>query len=83
MFKANRFLQKWHIFLSLLLLLSVPAWAEETKTQFKQSPFTLEIKDNLINLQANQASFKKILKDLEKKTEIKVNIFLLTERWDF
>lgn len=42
---------------------------------FEQGTFTLEVKDNLINLQAEQASFKEILNDLEKKTGIKVNIF--------
>ena len=42
---------------------------------FEQGTFTLKIKDNLINLQAKQASFKEILNDLEKKTGMKVNVF--------
>jgi hypothetical protein len=57
----------------LLLSAAFPAWAEEIKTE--QNFFTLEVADNLINLQAEQASFKEILSDLEKKTGIKVNIF--------
>lgn len=65
------------IFLSFLLLLSisVPSWAEETQIKSEQSTFTLKVTNNLINLQANKASFKEILSDLEKKTGIKVNIF--------
>ena len=65
------------LFLSFLLLLSVsvPTWAEEIQTKTEQSTFTLEVTNNLINLKAEQTSFKKILNDLEKKTEIKVNIF--------
>lgn len=64
-------------FLSCLFLLSTifPAWAEETKTKSEQSTFVLDVKDNLINLQAKQASFKEILKHLEKEIDIKVNIF--------
>lgn len=41
----------------------------------KQSSVTLEVTDNLINLKAEQASFKESLNDLEKKTGIKVKIF--------
>jgi len=66
------------LFLSFLMSLSatLPAWAEETKTQTEQkSAFALEVKDNLINLRAEQASCKEILADLAKKTGIKVNIF--------
>jgi hypothetical protein len=78
MLKTNRIFH-CHSFLALflLLLLSVifPAWAEETETKSKESVFILEVKDNLINLRAEQASFKEILSDLEKKTGIKVNIF--------
>jgi hypothetical protein len=37
--------------------------------------FMLEVKDSLVNLKSDQASFKDILNDLEKKTGIKVNIF--------
>lgn len=36
--------------------------------------FTLEVKDKLISLQAERASFKAILKDLEEKTGIKTKI---------
>ncbi len=78
MVKGNSFLKYWQKFLSffLILLLSVSfAWAEETATITEQNTFTLEIADNLINLQAEQASFKEILNDLEKKTGIKVKIF--------
>ena len=65
------------ILLSILLLLcvNIPAWAEETVTKAEQNPFTLEVKDNLINLRSEQASSKEILNELEKKTGIKVNIF--------
>ena len=45
----------------LVLCMSIPASAEEPA-------FTLEVVNNQINLQANQASSKEILKDLEKKT---------------
>lgn len=77
-------------FLSLLILflfaLLFSAWAERSENNppisltlekggFEQSSFTLEVTDNLITLQAEQASFKEILNDLEKKTGIKVNIF--------
>ena len=56
----------------LLLLFSFNnAFAE---TEVKKSTFTLEVKDNLINLEATQASFKEILKELEKKAGIKINI---------
>jgi hypothetical protein len=84
MLRANRIL-RWHTFLSLFLLLllsaNFPAWAEETEKiiptlakggegGFEQSTFILEVTDNLINLKAEQASFKEILNDLEKKTDI-------------
>ena len=77
------------LLLFCLSLLLVPAWAEENTTLMsakdslliptlekggKGGFFNLEVTDNLINLKANQASFKKILKDLEKKAGIKVNI---------
>jgi len=42
------------LFLSFLSLLLVPAWAEEIKTNSEQSAFTLEVTDNLINLQAEE-----------------------------
>ncbi len=49
-----------------LICVNLPVWAEETKTQLEQKiPFTLEVSDNLINLQAEQANFKEILSDLE------------------
>lgn len=47
--------------------------AEGVETKAEQK-FSLEVTDNFINLQAEQASFKEILNDLEKKTGIKVNI---------
>lgn len=63
--------------LSFLFLLSTifPAQAKETKPE--QSSFILEVKDNLINVKAERASFKEILNDLEKKTgiRVRVNIF--------
>jgi hypothetical protein len=64
----------------LLILGLVNLWSaskiSKPETEiFKQSPFTLEVKDNLISLEAEQASFKEILSDLEKKTGIKVKIF--------
>ena len=37
--------------------------------------FTLQVKDKLINLQAENAGFKEILKKLEEKTGIKVVIY--------
>ncbi len=62
--------------LSLLLIsVNLCAWAEQVETKSEQSTFTLEIKDYLINLRAEQVSLKEILADLEKKTGIKVNIF--------
>jgi len=36
---------------------------------------TLEVKDKLINLQAENVYFKEILRELEKKTNIKINMF--------
>lgn len=63
------------LFFLLLLCANFPAWAEAVETKTEQSTFTLEIADNLINLQTKEASFKKILNDLEKKTGIKVKIF--------
>jgi hypothetical protein len=36
----------------------------------RKNTFALEVNNNLINLQAEQASFKEILNDLEKKTDI-------------
>lgn len=79
MLKTNRFLKYWQgfslLFLSLSLLsVSASVLAEETETKAEQK-FSLEVKDNLITLQAEQASFKEILSELEKKTGIKVNIF--------
>ncbi len=71
--KKNIFLVLSLSFL-LLLSISVPAQAEETKTKSEQRPFTLEVTNNLINLQANKASFKEILSDLEKKTELLSNL---------
>lgn len=37
--------------------------------------FTLQVKDKLINLQAENAGFKEILKEIEAKTGIKVKIY--------
>jgi len=55
------------------LSVTVPALSEETKTV--QSAFTLEVTNNLINLQAEQASFEEILNDLEKKDRNKGQCF--------
>lgn len=41
----------------------------------KDQKFSLEVKDKLISLQAANASFKEILRELEEKTGIKVKIF--------
>jgi hypothetical protein len=53
----------------------MPVWADETQKETNKSSFSLDIKDNLINLQVKQTGFKEILKDLEEKTGIKVNVF--------
>ncbi len=61
------------LFFLCLLCVNLPVWAEETKAE--QNTFTLEVANNLINLQADKTSFKEILNALEKKTGIKVKIF--------
>jgi len=53
----------------------VPVKAADVEADPEDPLFSLEVKNNLINLQAKQASFKEILKDIGKKTGIKVNIF--------
>ena len=62
--------------LSLLFSLSAvfPAMAKEARGKYDQRTFTLEVTGKLINLKAEKASFKEILKELEKKTGVKVNI---------
>lgn len=65
------------LFLSSLvvLLVTFSARAEDNAPKANQNTFALEVINNLINLHAEEASFKEILNDLEKKTGIKVNIF--------
>lgn len=65
------------LFFGILLALAVPVslFAEVTGMSNRQNTFTLDVDGNLINLKADQASFKEILSDLEKKSGIKVNVF--------
>jgi len=53
-------------------IVSCDSFAEATA---KDDKFTLQVKDKLIDLQAENTSFKEILKQLEGKTGIKVKIF--------
>ncbi|RJR15303.1 MAG: hypothetical protein C4581_12360 [Nitrospiraceae bacterium] len=63
------------LIVSLVTFLFSFAWADNAEVKADNPAFNLEVKDNLINLRAEQASFKDILTDLEKKTNIKVKIF--------
>ncbi len=66
----------------LLFLASSPAGAEVSakatgevvEPEVGESILVLEVKNNLIDLQAEEASFKEILRELEKKSGIKVHI---------
>jgi hypothetical protein len=59
----------------LTLLASIPALASEGTITPQQKSFNLKVQNNLISLQAEEASFKEILGELERKTGIKVKIF--------
>lgn len=63
------------LIISIFLILLCPfAWAEEPNINTEQPTFTLEVQDNLLNLQAEEASFKNIFNHLEKKAGIKVYV---------
>ncbi len=67
---------KSRIFSILAILLLVFSFNDSfADTEVKESPFTLEVSDNLISLKAEKASFKEILKELEKKSGIKIKVF--------
>ena len=59
----------WVIF---IFFISINAFAS---IQSERSAYVFEVKNKVINLQAKDVSFKKILKDLQEKTGIKVNIY--------
>ncbi|MFC1812685.1 S8 family serine peptidase [Thermodesulfobacteriota bacterium] len=69
MSKFNKIL---FIFAILVAIVSHHAFAA---VKAEKSSFALEVKDRLINLQAESTSFKEILKKLEEKTGIKIKIF--------
>ena len=60
------------IFAFFFSIISSNAFAE---VKIEQGKFILEVKDKLINIQAENANFKEILGELERKTGIKVEIF--------
>lgn len=66
-------------FIKLLFVLaifcSIVSYDSFAKAVPENSNFTLQVKDKLINLQAENAGFKEILKDLDAKTGIKVKIY--------
>ena len=66
-------------FIKLLFVLaifcSIVSYDSFAKAVPENSNFTLQVKDKLINLQAENADFKEILKDLDAKTGIKVKIY--------
>ncbi|MCP5005601.1 MAG: S8 family serine peptidase [Planctomycetes bacterium] len=64
------------IFLPLaILLLAFTLNIANAEKEIEQDKYTLEVKDSLINLQADNVSFKEILRELERKTGIKINIY--------
>jgi predicted amino acid-binding ACT domain protein len=64
------------VFLPLtILLLAFSLNIANAEKKVEKDTFTLEVKNNLINLQAENINFKDILRELEKKTGIKVEIF--------
>jgi subtilisin family serine protease len=64
------------VFLSLAILLLVFSLnIANAEKKIGQDKYTLEVKDNLISLQAENVNFKEILRELERKTGIKVKIY--------
>ena len=66
-------------FINLLFVLaiffSIVSYDSFAKALSENSNFSLQVKDKLINLQAENAGFKEILKELEGKTGIKDKIY--------
>ena len=65
------------VIFSIVFLFSIPSLLRSANPPgiSEQHSFALAITNNLINMKANQASVMDILRDLEKKNDIKVNIF--------
>lgn len=72
--RKNKILITFTLIILFFISVVLPLLAEENTKGSKQNTFNLEVTGNLINLQAQKASFKEILKDLEKKTGVKINI---------
>ena len=66
-------------FINLLFVLaifcSIVSYDSFADAVAENARFTLQVNDKLINLQAENAGFKEILKELEGKTGIKVKIY--------
>lgn len=62
-------------FFILTIFCSVVSYDSFAEAKAENDKFTLEVKDKLIDLHAENADFKEILKELEGKTGIEVKIF--------
>ncbi len=63
------------VLVALVVLCFVISAYSFSEAKSEKSNFTLEVKNKLLNLEAENTSFKTILKELEVKTGIKVKIF--------
>lgn len=68
----NKFI---NLFFVLAIFCSIVSYDSFADAVAENTGFTLQVKDKLINLQAENAGFKEILKDLEAKTGIMVKIY--------
>lgn len=62
-------------FILAIIFCSIVSYDSFADTVPENARFTLQVKDKLINLQAENAGFKEILKGLEAKTGIKLKIY--------
>ena len=67
--------KRMSVFFIFALIFSIVTSNAFAEAKTEQGKFTLEVKDRLINIRAENANFKEILGELERKTGIKVKIF--------
>lgn len=65
----------FNLFFILAIFCFIVSYDSFADAVAENTGFTLEVKDKLINLQAENACFKEILKKVEAKTGIKVKIY--------
>ena len=70
---VDKLVKQYLLIILALFIMIIPFQPSSRADEVKKS-FKLDITDGLINIQAESVSFKEILRELENKTGIKVNI---------